>query len=114
MTTQAEITMKLGLGASDDFTDDMQTAACLQAESNVNAVCRYNFSDVYSTLNVDVKYILSDIVSSLVAIQGILYDFSGYPSRTVAEDMINAYRDAILRNLSIIRNKQAQDFINGA
>ena len=106
--------MKLGDGVSASFTSDMKTLAVAQAESNINAIARYNFSDTYSTLNTDVKLILSDIASSMVAIQGILYDFTDYPSRIVAEDMINSYRDGILRNLSIIRDKRVQDFINGA
>lgn len=114
MTTQAECTQKMGANVSAGWTEAMTTAAGLQAESTVNSMCRYNFSDNYAALNADVKYLISDIVSSLVAIQAISYDMSGYNSRTEAEDMINVLRDGVLRGLSILRDKKTQDFINGA
>jgi len=114
MTTEAEIDQKMGAGASASFTDVMKTASTLQAESTINVTTRYNFSDNFSTLNSDVKMILSDIASSLVAIEGISYDMSGYTSRIEAEDKINVLRDAALRGLSLIRDKKQQDFINNA
>lgn len=114
MTTQAECEQKMGAGVSASWTEAMTTAAGLQAESFVNSVCRYNFSDDYAGLNDDVKYIISDVVSSLVAIQAISYDMSGYSSRTEAEDVINVLRDGVLRNMSILRDKKVQDFISGA
>ena len=85
-----------------------------EAESLINVTCRFNFSDVYSTLNVDVKEILKEVASSLAAIPVIQYDMAGYTSRIEAEDMVNIMRDAALRGLSILRDKKAQDFINGA
>ena len=114
MTTEAECKQKAGANVSPDFTDAMYTAAGLQGESMINVFCRYNFSDVYATLNDDVKYIISDVVSSFCAIQAITYDMSGYSSRTAAENMINIYRDSMLRGMSILRDKKHQDFINGA
>ena len=115
MTTEAEIIQKAGTGKSPSFDTTMMTAAALQAESVVNCVCRFNFSDAVTTgLNTDVEQILSDIVSSFAAVQAIAYDMSGYTSRIEAEDMINVNRDTALRGLQIIRDKKAQDFINGA
>lgn len=114
MTTEAEIEQKSGAGVSATFDTTMMTAANLRAESTVNAVCRYNFSDDYAALNADVKGILSDVCSSLVAIEAISYDMSGYTTRTEAEDMINILRDGALRGLSLLRDKKVQDFMNGA
>lgn len=115
MTTEAEIDQKTGANVSASYTDTMKTAACLQAESVVNCVTRNNYSDaVTAGLNADVQGILSDIVSSIVAIQAICYDMSGYTSRIEAEDMINVLRDGVLRNLSIIRDQKVQEFIDGA
>lgn len=114
MTTEAEIDQKTGAGVSASFTDTMKTASTLQAESTVNVMCRYNFSDAFSTLNTDVKYILSDIVSSLVAIEGIAYNTTDYDSRIEAEDKISVLRDSALRGLAIIRDKKTQDFMVGA
>ena len=117
MTTEAEVTQKLGDNISTGFTDAMMTAAGLQGESMVNVVARFNFSDWFAgSPNADVKGILSDIVSSFVAIQGITYKMSGQDgakSRIEGEDQINVLRDGMLRGLSIIRDKKNQDFITG-
>ena len=114
LTTEGEITSKEGANVSTSLTDAMHDAWVLQAENFVNVFGRENFSDGFAALNVDVKYILSDIVSSLVAIQGIMYDMSGYTSRNEAESMINILRDGILRNLSVLRDKKNQTFMSNA
>ena len=117
MSTEAEINEKLGENIDLSFTDAMKTAAGLRAESMINVVSRFNFSDWFAgTPNVDVKGILSDIVSSFVAIEGIRFKMSGddgTKNRIEAEDQINILRDGMLRGLSIIRDKKAQDFITG-
>jgi hypothetical protein len=113
--TTAEVQYKAGANASavskaEAYVNSYMT----QAESIINAMCRYNFSDNYSTLNADVKGILKEVASDLAAIYVIQYDMSGFTSRTEAEDMINILRDGALRGLSILRDKKVQDFINGA
>ena len=113
--TTAEIGYKAGAGKSATSSAETYTNNFItQAESLINVTCRYNFSDNYSTLNVDVKGILKEIASNLAAIYVIQYDMSGYPSRVHAEDMINVLRDGALRGLAILRDKKAQDFTNGA
>jgi len=114
MTTEAEIQQKSGAGVNVAFDTTMMTASNLRAESMCNIIGRHNFSDTFTTLNVDVKQLLSDICSSFVAIEAICYDMSGYTSRTEAENMINVLRDGMLRNLSILRDQKAVTFINGA
>lgn len=114
MTTEAEIDQKTGAGVSSDFDDVMKTAKCLQAESKVNIIGRYNFSDTYATLNVDVKYFLSDLVSSMVAIEGIKYDMGGYTNQTEAAHMINVLDEDVKFGLSLLRNKEIQRFMNNA
>ena len=113
MTTEAEIIQKAGAGKSASFDTTMMTAANLRAESTINCMCRYNFSDTFSTLNIDVKQILSDIASSLAAVEAISYNMSGYSSRIEAEDMVNIQRDIALRGLSLLRNQKVVTFING-
>ena len=114
MTTETDVISKLGDGVSADFTDAMKTAASLRADSRVNSLCRFNFSDNYAALNVDVKYILSDVISSFIAIEGIAYDMNGYTDLAEGESKINILRDSMLRGLSLLRDKKTQDFINGA
>jgi len=113
--TTAEVERKAGASCSavsktDTYTNDY----VMQAESLINTICRYNFSDNYAALNVDVKGILKEIASNLAAIYVIQYDMSSFTSRIEAEDMINILRDAALRGLSLLRDKKATDFINGA
>jgi len=84
------------------------------AESLINNVCRYNFSDNYAGLNVDVKGSLKDCAASLAAVDVITFDMSGFTSRTEAEDMINVLRDKALRVLSILRDQKVQDFMVNA
>ena len=113
--TVAEVERKAGTNASatskaEAYVDDYTT----QAESTINCIVRYNFSDNYATLNADVRGILKEVASNLAAIYVIQYDMSGYTSRIEAEDMVNILRDGALRGLSILRDKKVETFINGA
>ena len=113
--TTAEVERKAGANCSAvskaaAYTDDYTA----QAESIINAICRFNFSDAYAGLNADTKGILKQVASDLAAIYVIQYDMSGFTSRIEAEDMINVLRDSALRGLRILRDKKAQDFISGA
>ena len=85
-----------------------------QAESRINVATRYNWTDVYASLNDDVKKILEDYCASLAGISCVLYDMSGYTSRGEAEDIINTLRDNVLIIQSILMDKKQEDFINGA
>lgn len=115
MCTEADIDQRTGANVSASYDDVMKTAAVLAAENTVNIAAKFNFSDVWAaTLNVDVKYLITDIVASIVAIQAISYDMSGYTSRIEAEDMINVLRDGVLRGLAIIREADHKDFVNAA
>lgn len=110
--TLAEVQAKAGDGASatskaEAFVNQYMT----EAESEINTVTRYNFSDNYAALNVDVKGILKKIASNLAAIDVIQFDMSGFTSRTEAEDMINVLRDGALRGMSILRDKKVQTFM---
>lgn len=85
-----------------------------QAESTINTVTRFNWTDKYDTLDDDVKFILEEAVSNLAAIYAIQFDMSGYTSRTEAETMMDVLRDAALRAISILKDIKSQTFINDA
>lgn len=113
--TTAEVSRKAGANASatsntEAYINDYMT----QVESHINATCRFNFSDNYSSLNVDTKNILKEVASNLAAIYVIQFDFSGFTTRTEAEDMINVLRDAALRGLSLLRDKKTVTYLNGS
>jgi hypothetical protein len=112
--TTAEVERKAGAKCSavskaEAYTNDYVS----QAESLINSVTRFNWSDAYSTLNADTKGILKEVASDLAAIYVIQYDMSGF-SRIEAEDMINILRDAALRGLAILRDKKVKEFIDKA
>jgi len=113
--TTAEVSRKAGANASatsnvEAYINDFMT----QVESQINCMCRINFSDNYAALNADVKGILKECASNLAAIYVIQFDMSGFTSRIEAEDMINVLRDAALRNLSVLVDKNVQSFMEGA
>jgi len=113
--TTAEVERKAGAGASatskaEAYTNDYVS----QAESVINVVTRFNWSDAYSGLNADVKGLLKQVASDLAAIYVISYDLSGYTSRVEAEDMINILRDRALFGMSLLVDYKAKDFIEAA
>ena len=113
--TTAEVGYKAGANASATSKAEAYVNSYMtQVESQINCMCRYNFSDAYAALDVDVKGLLKEVASNLAAIYVIQYDMSGFTSRVEAEDMINVLRDAALRGLSILRDKKVQDFMVAA
>jgi hypothetical protein len=110
--TTAEVQYKAGAGASavskaEAYVNSFMT----QVESQINATCRYNFSDNYAGLNADTKGVLKELASDLAAIYVITYDMSGYTSRVEAEDIINVLRDVALRLLTLLKDKKVSDFV---
>jgi|TARA_R100000501_G_C2630136_1_gene125242 hypothetical protein len=112
--TSDEILVKAGSAYDTAITEARINALCLQVESLINSNCRFNYSDNYAGLNADVKGILSEVESNLVAIYIIQFNFDSYASRTEAEDMINVLRDGALRGLSLLKDKKVQVFLNDA
>jgi len=113
--TTLEVQYKTGAKASATSNVEAYINSYMaQAESFINIAVRYNFSDVYATLNDDVKKILSEVSSNLAAIYVISFDMSGYTSLIEAEDMITMLRDAALRGISLLRDKKQETFIKNA
>ena len=113
--TTVEVQRKVGANAStvantEAYINDFIS----QAESLINCMTRFNWSDVYEDLNIDVKGILKEAASNLAAIYVLNYDPDGLSSRTQYEDRVNVLRDGFLRAVSVLRDKKTQDFINGA
>ena len=113
--TTAEVSRKAGANASstanvEAFINQFMT----EAEALINVTTRFNFSDQYSSLNVDVQGILKMVASNLAAMQVIMFDMSGFTSLTEAETMLDVLRDAALRGLSILRDKKQETFMKAA
>jgi len=118
ITTQEEIEMKAGIGmnttAVTGFTPARMSASALNAESILNAATRFNYVDGVTSGAITGSAftgILSNIVSSLTAIDAVKWDFSNYQNRIIAEDTINILRDSALRDISILRDIKTQEWI---
>ena len=113
--TTAEVSRKAGANASstsnvEAYINDFMT----QAESTINVATRKNWTDIYSSLNTDVKGILKETASSLAAMYVIIFDMSGFTSRSEAETMLDFLRDTGLRGISILKDWKSIDFTTGA
>ena len=115
MSTDAEMNAMVGENVDvTGWTDANKTAWGLHAECFLNNLAHYNFSDNFATLNVDVKYILSEYVARYVAVCGITYNINSYPSRIEAEDMINMHTFRIQEIEKLLTKEGALDFLKGA
>lgn len=85
-----------------------------QAECGINVATRKNWIDVYSGLNADVKLILEEASAVSTAMAIVSYDMSGYTSRTEAETILDVLRDTYVRDVEILKDFKAQDFVTGA
>lgn len=115
--TSGATLLKAGLNVSSVMTTDANEEVetfIRMAESYVNTECKHNFSDDYSGLNDDVKYILAEAVNSLAAIDCIAYDIGSYGSETEAQLLIDINWAKAQNAIKILKEKQYQDFISGA
>jgi len=114
--TSSEILTKAGTNYNSTFVTEAKiNELCLQAESIINSMSRYNWTDAYTAgLNADVKYILSSLESSWVAMRVISADMSGYTSIQEATTMLDLLRDEFMTNMKQLKDKKAELFVTGA
>ena len=84
------------------------------AEAYINVATGKNWSDVYTTLNADVKHILSDTAANLAGANAVTYDMSGYTSRIEAEDIINVLLFRANQNIKILKEMGSKKFMSEA
>ena len=106
--TTAEVQRKAGDGANatsnvEAYINDFIT----QAESFINVLTGKNWSDSYSTLNVDVKGILKEAASNLAAIYVLSY---GTASITI-ENRINILWQRFIQCIKLLRDQDSVKFI---
>ena len=114
-TKNADIQARAGINANATAKLTAATDVyVLNVESFINSATRYNWSDAFTAgLNVDVQGILTETGACLCAIYVINADLDAI-GRGTAEDMVNILRDIALRNISILRDKKTETFINDA
>jgi hypothetical protein len=113
--TTAQIGYKAGANASATSKAEAYTNFYIAgAESYINLITRYNWSDAYSTLNVDVKYILQEAASNLAAIYVINYDMTNFNSRAEAELMIKVLYRRFMDCIKVLVEQKVETFAKKA
>ena len=85
-----------------------------QAEGVICAATRHNWVDDFSSVDVDLRFVLEGVCSDLAAINVISSKFTGEDGtkdRIESEDQVNVFRDSALRGISILRDKKTQSFM---
>jgi len=111
-TKNADIQARAGINAN--ATNKLTAATdvyVLNIESTINALTRYNWSDGFAALNVDVKGILTEVGASMCAMLVIQSDMSGFTSRAEAETMLDVLNNNVNRGLSILKKKGTERFM---
>jgi len=111
----AHVLRKAGANANatskgEDYYNDFIS----QAESYINSVVHYNWSDNFVAANDDVKMILREAASNLAAVYVIQYDMSGFTSRIEAEDMINVLYRRFRDCMGVLKEQDNQTYLKGA
>ena len=104
-TKNADIQAYAGINANTTSKNTTATDVyVLSVEAKINAMTRFNWSDAFSGLNVDVKGILTETGAAWCAMNVIKDDMSGFTSRFEAETMLDVLRDFVTTNISILRD----------
>ena len=113
--TSTEVLAKCGSGVSVAGSAEANiNQYCSEAESYINILCHYNFSDKYATLNADVKKILTETCSCLAAIYIIQYDPLLYRSQRHAENLVNINWARFENCIHLLNDVAATDFMKQA
>ena len=101
--TTTEVQYKAGANANTTAnTETYINSYMTQAESRINVESGYNWSDVYTTLDVDVKGILKEAASNLAAIYVINYGQSDI-GLGEARNMIDVLLDQYQKCIALLR-----------
>lgn len=113
--TLLEFQYKCGANASSTATAEAYANSFVgQAESWINMRTLYNWSDDYSSLNADVKGVLTEAASSLAAIYAINYDMSGFTSRQEALVMVNILWARVEECCKLLEKEANRTFVQEA
>jgi len=113
--TTAEVQYKVGANASTTYNAETYINSFMtQAESRINVETEFNWSDVYTSLNVDVKGVLKDAASNLAAIYVLNADPSTLAPREY-ETRIDVLTNEYEKCVKLLRDKTSKkEFITEA
>lgn len=110
LSTSGAAIAKAGDGANSTIVASTQTLAKWsdEAEGQLSAVTKTNWTSSYSSVTAGYKPILDDAVSDLVAMRIVSYDMSGYTSRFEATTMLDVLRDNYLRCVDALKDNDTR------
>ena len=82
------------------------------AEAVINTATRKDWVADYSDVTTNFKAILNHCASSMVAMDIINYDMSGFTSRQEAETMLDVLRDGFVRDLEILKEEKNKEIMD--
>ena len=110
--TEAQIDQKSGANVSDSFTDTMKTQALLMAESRLNVLTKFNWSDWFAlSPDVDLKSVVTNITASMVAMDAINFDMSGFISRTEAQTKLDVLDDVVKEGIGLLKEQDKKNWV---
>ena len=113
ITTSGAIVRAAGANVSTAIPEAAFNEWASGAESFVNAATQKNWSDAYATLNNDMKFIIHDTVTAKAAMNAIIYDMSGYTSRSEAQTMLDVLFDKVNAGIKVLEEKENKDWVDG-
>ena len=114
-TKNADIQARAGESANSTAKATAATDVyVLDVEAYINAVTHFNWSDAYSSLNADVKGLLTEASASLCAMKVISYDMSGFTSRAEAETMLDVLAYNASKAIALLKDQETKTFLNEA
>ena len=107
--TSGSAIAKAGTHANSTVTmsGSILDAWCDDAEGRVCAECHTDFVTASGSYTTQIKNAIGDICSSLIAMNIIAYDTTGYLSRE-ADILLNVNDDKASKGLQILKNKEKQ------
>ncbi len=80
------------------------------AEGKICAECNRDFVTDYDTFTGLIQNALSDVCASLIAMEIVDYDMSGYTDRREAETILDVLDDRVTKGLAVLKDTEKQGF----
>lgn len=111
LTTSGACVVKAGNNVNDSIALSGAVLAKWSddAEATLSVRTKYDWVGNYSKIGANYKNILSDTTSSMVAMNMVSYDMSGYTSKREAETILDVLRDGIVTNIEILKEAANKD-----
>jgi hypothetical protein len=114
LSTSGAAIAKAGANANSAIIASAATLAKWsdEAEGTLCTATRKDWVADYALITTNFKPILDDTISSMVALNIINYDMSGYTSRAEALTMLNVVYDKIIKNIATLQEQDRQEVMD--